>query len=434
MFYGVGEDMDVKLGEKIRQRRKQMGFTLKELAGTRVTAAQISAVEKAKCKPSAGLLKYIAERLEVDVEYFTLTEEERYRKRFEEIKKQAIELFDSKEYDSCINKINETSDIITYLVDSQKGEFYYIQGNCFYNQDKYLKAFDYYVKSLTYYLKTKDINTTTDIYIKVGNCLYNTQQFDMALGYYLSAQRYIDDRLDYDHIARIYYNLALTYLALKRYNMASENHSKCLKFVEENEWPKKERFYPGLDMINGSLGSELNKNEEGYLKFDEAFEKYKQKGDIIGMGRARNNAAICLWDIGQKEKTVQYFKEAIDYKIISGDETLVDTYLNLAEVYKEMKDMEKAIEIINIAEEKMINQNYTKGIIEVFSTKFEYYSQLEEFDRAEIFAFLALDYIQKIGDLKAEANLYIKLSEMYKKMGDEKSSIDYVVKAKALMM
>lgn len=426
--------MDVKLGEKIRQRRKQMGLTLKELAGTRVTAAQISAVEKAKCKPSPGLLNYIAERLEVDVEYFTLTEEERYRKRFDEIKNQSKELFGQEDYEGCKSKINEAADVVAHLTDIQKGEFYYIQANCLYNQEKYLQAFDYYVKSLTYYLKTKDINTTTDIYIKTGNCLYSTNQHDMALGYYLSAKGYINDKLDCDHVARIYYNLALCYIALKRYNLASEYQSMCAKFLEENEWPRKERFYPGLDMINGSLGNEMNQNQEAVEKFEEAFEKYKKKGDIAGMGRARNNAAICLYDTGDYEKAIHYLKEAIDYKTICSDGTLVDTYLNLAEIYKETKEIDKAIEIINIAEEKMINQNHTKGIIEVFTTKFEYYSDLGEFDRAEVFAFLALDYIEKSGDLKAEANLYIKLSEMYKKIGDEKSSIDYVVKAKSLMM
>jgi HTH-type transcriptional regulator, quorum sensing regulator NprR len=431
---GVGEKMELKLGDKIRQKRKHMGLTLKELAGERVTAAQISAIEKGKCRPSPGLLQYICERLEVDVEYFTLSQEERARKRFEEAKEKSQRLYDEGKYDEASNIINEAADIVSYLFDSQKGFFYYLQGNCFYDRGEFIKAFDIFVKALTYYLKTKDIDITADIYIKIGNCLFNTRKEDMALGYYLNAYQYAGNNLNMDIRARILYNLSLCYISLKRYSLSREFLDKCTDFVEKHEWPKKERFFPGLEMMRGTLDRELNQNKESLQRFDQAFTKYKVDGDIAGMGRARNNAAVCLWDMGDMEAVIKYLQEAIDYKTISGDATLIDTYMNLAEAHKEMGNIDKAIEVINIAEEKMLKNNNVKGLIEVFLTKFDYFTELKEFERAEIFAFIALDYIQKLGDIKEESNLYIKLSDMYRNMGDEKTSIDYVVKAKSLMM
>lgn len=256
----------------------------------------------------------------------------------------------------------------------------------------------------------------------------------MALGYYLNAYKYINNEIDFDIAARILHNLSICYLSLERYSMSREFLDEFIKFLEEHNWPNKKKYYPDIDMMNGILEKQINQNKQSYEKFDEAFLKYKKEGNIIGMGRARNNAALCLWEMGEREKAIEYYNEAIDYKIISSDETLVDTYMSLANSYKEMGDMEKAMEVIEKAEEKMINSNNINGIIDVFMTRFDYFVELGEYDRAEVFAFFALDYIQKSGNQKTESKLYMKLSEMYRKIGDEKNSIEYVLKAKALTL
>ncbi|MCX7905020.1 MAG: helix-turn-helix domain-containing protein, partial [Caloramator sp.] len=56
----------ITIGEKIRKRRKELGYTLKEVAGDKVTIAQLSSIENGKSKPSRKLLEYLAERLKVD--------------------------------------------------------------------------------------------------------------------------------------------------------------------------------------------------------------------------------------------------------------------------------------------------------------------------------------------------------------------------------
>ena len=428
----AGESMELNLGEKIRQKRKAMGLTLKELAGNRVTAAQISAVEKGKCKPSPGLLKYISDTLGVEIDYFTMSDEERCRKKFDEIKAVFQKAYENKEYDKVMEETSEFNDCFSLLSDVQKGYFSYIRGSCLYEENKHQDAFELYVKSLTYYLKTKDKNTIADIYMKIGNCLYNTEKYDMALGYYLSAYKYTHENINYDLKCKILYNLSLCYLSLKRYNLSRKYLDELIEFLNNNELPDKKKYYPGIDMMNGLIDKEMNENKISLKKFDEALNKYKLEGDIKGMGRAKNNAAICCWDAGEKEKAVELFKEAIDYKIICQDETLIDTYLNLCELYDEIGQPDKVDEVIGAAEEKMMKQNNTQGLIEIFIAKFDYSVKKAGYDRAEVYAFIALDYIQKSGNKKLESELYVKLSEMYRKMGDEKSSIDYLIKAKSL--
>jgi tetratricopeptide (TPR) repeat protein len=255
----------------------------------------------------------------------------------------------------------------------------------------------------------------------------------MALGYYLSAYGYIPIGIDYDIATRALYDTALCNLALKRFDHARDYIDKCHEYIKTNEWPLKNKLLPGIFMINGIIERELAQNKTSLEKFSIAFAEYKLENNLQGMGRAKNNEAQCLWDIGDREKSIEYFKEAIEYKTKSNDERLVDTYINLAECLKEMYGVQNALDIINSAEERILDQGSVYGLIEIFTKKFEYLWEMKDYDRAEIIAFLALDYIQKSGDRRAESKLYIMLSEMHKNMGDEKTSIEYLISANKSM-
>lgn len=424
--------MNPKIGYKIKQRRKELGFTLKELAGDRITPAQISAIENGKCNPSPGLLNYLCDKLKVDVEYFTLSNEEKNRIEFDEIKRNCDNLLKKELFTEAEIEIEKTFELFPNLLEEQKGYYFFTKGSLAYRIENFAEAFDFYVKSLSHYIKTRDNNIIADVYIKIGNSLYGMEKYDMALGYYLNASTYIDKKIDNDIILKIQYNLAICYIELDRINLCKESIDKCLEFIKSHKCSKVETYLPGIDMLQGLIQMEMKGNDDSLENFEIAFEKYKNEKDIIGMGRAKNNAAICLWKQGEIDKALQYFEESVSYKNQVGEKNVIDTYLDMAKLYKEMAKLDKALEIINTAEEKMISGDSTKGIIEVFKAKFELLCEMKEYDRAEIFAFLALDTIQKNGNYKMESSLYIKLSEMYKKMGDEKSSIDYMLKANAL--
>ena len=62
----------LSLGEKIKKLRKEKNMTLKELAGDRITAAQISHIERDKSHTSYELLEYLSERLDVSIDYLLI--------------------------------------------------------------------------------------------------------------------------------------------------------------------------------------------------------------------------------------------------------------------------------------------------------------------------------------------------------------------------
>ena len=70
----------LSLGEKIKKLRKEQNMTLKELAGDRITAAQISHIERDKSHTSQELLEYLADKLGVSVDYLLETKEMQSKK------------------------------------------------------------------------------------------------------------------------------------------------------------------------------------------------------------------------------------------------------------------------------------------------------------------------------------------------------------------
>ena len=70
----------LSLGEKIKKLRKEKNMTLKELAGDRITAAQISHIERDKSHTSSELLEYLAKQLDVSVDYLLETKEMQSKK------------------------------------------------------------------------------------------------------------------------------------------------------------------------------------------------------------------------------------------------------------------------------------------------------------------------------------------------------------------
>jgi transcriptional regulator with XRE-family HTH domain len=57
------------LGDKIKRQRKSLGLTLKDIAGDCITSAQLSYIESGKCRPSESLLRFICEKINLDVDY-----------------------------------------------------------------------------------------------------------------------------------------------------------------------------------------------------------------------------------------------------------------------------------------------------------------------------------------------------------------------------
>lgn len=425
--------MELKLGEKVRLRRKQLGLTLKELAGDRVTAAQISAIEKGKCNPSQGLLIYIAERLKVDPEYFTLTEDERNRKRFEAIKKESQEYYSKEDFKAAKECMEKAKEILASLTDGQKGFYYGLIGNCLYKSGDYKNAFVTYLKSITYNSKVNGIKEILDIYFKTGSCLAETGNYAAAMGYYKIVISYGDKEENKNLIRRALHNMALCCTSMNRHEEAINYINQLEELIKGEDEKDVAVYNQGITMLKGIICCNRKNYDEGLKYFDEAIKIYSSNNNVFGLGRAFNNYGTCLVELGRTQEAQEYFRKAIEYKKQIDDSSLVESYINVADIYEKRGQWDKALEVIGSAEECILAKDISRQEGSVLMTKFRCLFELGDYDKAEIFAFLALDCIQRTYDTKEEARLYVLLSKMYEKMGDEKNTLLYLSKVSKLI-
>ncbi len=93
-----------RIGERIRQLRQRRGLTQKELVGERMTRNMLSLIENGTALPSLPSLVYLAETLEVPVDYFlSPTEEERFLKL--SIIEDLRQAFGAERYNECLARL-----------------------------------------------------------------------------------------------------------------------------------------------------------------------------------------------------------------------------------------------------------------------------------------------------------------------------------------
>ena len=107
-----GSSMNIlSLGEKIKKLRKEKNMTLKELAGDRITAAQISHIERDKSHTSQELLEYLAYQLDVSVDYLLETKEMQSKKLTDNLILQSEILIKCNDLEKAESKLYEVINI-----------------------------------------------------------------------------------------------------------------------------------------------------------------------------------------------------------------------------------------------------------------------------------------------------------------------------------
>lgn len=108
------------LGARIKERRKELKLTQSAVCGDRITRNMLSCIENGSAFPSVDTLMYLAERLNMPVEYFLSKDSNNASlyKRIEHINK-IRKAYDSAQYKRCVSlceKISSTDDEILMIL------------------------------------------------------------------------------------------------------------------------------------------------------------------------------------------------------------------------------------------------------------------------------------------------------------------------------
>lgn len=147
----------LSLGEKIKKLRKEKNMTLKELAGDRITAAQISHIERDKSHTSYELLEYLSERLDVSIDYLLETKEMQSKKITDNLILESEIYIKKGELDDAEKEIHQIIEICEeYDLSENYGKCNYLLGNIYLKRKDSRKANFYFEKALFYFIKNDD--------------------------------------------------------------------------------------------------------------------------------------------------------------------------------------------------------------------------------------------------------------------------------------
>lgn len=269
----------ITLGSKIKNKRKQLKLTLKELAGEDISYSMLSQIENDKAKPSMDTLEIIAAKLGVHVsELINTVDFEKLRSILKEVEQLSNMPFE-RDVKIDVKIVEMIEDISKDLPeDCYEGarlkelyvkSTYYINGKL--NEEQLSKVINYYEHAGLFASKLK-------AKLFKSKCFFDNLNYEQAfkeLEFILQEVEHLQFSVDQLTIADIYYYSSVI-------NAALGNYSEALLYVEKwlftshsnNVYIKMDAFYRLIVILflqqgdNQSASSMLEKYNK-YIDFTE---------------------------------------------------------------------------------------------------------------------------------------------------------------------
>lgn len=377
----------LSLGEKIKKLRKEQNMTLKELAGDRITAAQISHIERDKSHTSYELLEYLAEKLGVSIDYLLETKEMQSKKITDNLILKSEIYIKCDDLESAEDEIEEIIDICKeYKLIENYGRCNNLLAKINYKKEDYSSAVYYYEKALYYFIKNEDKENIYNSYVNIGIIYMLDKFYKGALTHFMFAKEVLEESNieDADIYKELYSKISECYINL-------DQPEKALDFMEK------------IDKMDNE---DCIKEEVDTLVF-----------------KAKN-----LLRIGKYEESKECFNKALE--IIEKEENknrLAKVYLTMSKIYSEIGDIDKHIEysqkVYDITKRDE-NQYMMEGLFNMIDS----YVKRGEYDIAQKYCKLALVSSIKNKDKYYEYRSLKFYSDMYKNEDEIETSIEYLNK------
>ena len=374
----------LSLGEKIKKLRKEQNMTLKELAGDRITAAQISHIERDKSHTSQELLEYLADKLGVSVDYLLETKEMQSKKITDNLILKSEIYIKCDELEEAEEQINEIIKVCkNYKLTENYGKCNNLLAEIYCKRGDYSSAVYYYEKALYYFIKNEDKEDIYNCYVSIGD-IYGLDKFHKgALTHYMFAKEVLEESNieDGDIYKELYSKISKSYMNLKQ-------PQKALEFMEK------------IDRID---------NEDNV----------KEEVNILVM------KAKGLLSVGKYVESKECFNKALE--IIKKEENknrLAQVYLTMSNIYSEIGDVDKHLEYSQKVYD-ITKRDENKYMMESLFNMIESYVQKGEYEMAKKYCKLALVSSIKNKDKYYEYKSLKFYSDMYKNQDEVETAIDY---------
>lgn len=300
--------MKKSVGERIKQKRKELGLTQSDLSGPNLSHVMISLIERNQTTPSLKTLEIISQKLDVTLSYL-LGESDIITERAQ-LNPLVIEKTITRSK-VLINtgKPEDAKEILLSLLkeemdSAQRTPILQLLAYIEMKKKDYTAAISCLNKALLYIspLEAKFI----EIYIELANCYRHQKDYYLCMEHalygriILKTKYYLYEPL---HLLKLLYNLAYSYSKLGRYEKASECADEALQIMEQSSIYYKEG---PLYMIKG-LSEMFQSN------YDLGIDYTKTALSKIKSGTEPLQRIGCLTNIGYMYKMKKKYPEAIAY-------------------------------------------------------------------------------------------------------------------------
>jgi len=299
----------LSLGQKLRNKRKELNLTLKDVTGSFISPATLSLVERDLQVPSDDLLRYLAETLKTPLHYFRETPEELLGRRAKTLLVEAEVLMRRGRYamaTRCAAEILadaqelKQSDLIGqsalllarialtqgqfsqanhHLFQAQSAtliygqhellpSIYYTFGQVSYCQGFFTQALDYFLQAEQTDAHMRDSEQTRKIHIALADSYHKIGDYDRALAYADKAKQSIQRLNDYEAHAESLLLVGASYREKEQYDLALAAFEEALRVIRQAD---AKSFESDVDSHLAQLYVKLGRTDKASEHYELAF-------------------------------------------------------------------------------------------------------------------------------------------------------------------
>ena len=409
----------LSLGEKIKKLRKEKNMTLKELAGDRITAAQISHIERDKSHTSYDLLEYLSEKLGVSVEYLLENKEIQSKKLTDNlILKIEIYITTDKLYEAE-ETINKTLEICKkYDLVENYGRCSFLLANIRLKQDQFDSSVVNFEKALYFFIRKNDTISIFNCYLNIGKVYMKQKLYSVAITHFKFAEEIIGENEfeDFNAYKDLYSNMALCFIKINK-------PDKSLYYVEKvNELDCKNGVESEVELLVLKANSlfKLGKLEESMVLFKKALKLLDSDNNKNILANVYLNISDVYSHTGNVDKVIEYSQKAYDIKTDSCDDHMMEGLFKIIDAYIQKGDFSIAKKYCKLALASSIKNKDKISEYKVLKKYSDICREQGESNLSVEYLTKSIDIVSILGEKKVLAGMYIDLGRIYSDISKDK--------------
>ncbi|WP_040212263.1 helix-turn-helix domain-containing protein [Clostridium polynesiense] len=406
-------------GEKIKRARIYKGITLKELCDEKISISKMSCIENGKVKAEDWILEEVSKKLQLDIDYLKQDVKDQIESNIERLK-------NTKRDEQLEKDILYSLDYATeYKYYDKAFELMHLLFIYYLDIENY-DSIQVNISQYHYFLQKAWSEDRVLVYsLDAAKYFFANEEYSEALIYYEKVRKHLSDEASEDktQLAEATYNVASSYIMLKRYDEAMElikDNLNLINYLGTDE--KKGEVYEMLAALYAAC------NDDRYKEYEDKALQLLKNNDK-GKARLYLRLADAVFKSGEKETALNYITEALKLIPEEADKTYVKYLISCIETLVENNCYEYAENLGETALDKAIKTNDIKFIEKAYYYKSVLLQRKGRYSQSEMYMNLSLDALLKFGGKEERYKRYLDMGSMYYELGESKDALKYFMLA-----